>query len=46
MSIIKHDNIVYAGNINVIGGVEQYVYELIKKYKDNDIAVVCETITP
>ena len=46
MSIIKHDNIVYAGNINVIGGVEQYVYELIKKYKDNDIAVVCKTITP
>ena len=46
MSIIKHDNIVYARNINVIGGVEQYVYELIKKYKDNDIAVVCKTITP
>ena len=46
MSIIKHDNIIYAGNINVIGGVEQYVYELIKKYKDNDIAVVCKTITP
>lgn len=43
---IKHDNIIYARNINVIGGVETYVYELIKKYKDKDIAVVCETIAP
>lgn len=44
--IIKHDNIIYARNINVIGGVETYVYELAKKYQDKDIAVVCKTIAP
>ena len=45
-SVIKHDNIIYARNINAIGGVETYVYELVKKYKDKDIAVVCKTIAP
>ena len=44
--MIKHDNIIYARNINVIGGVETYVYELAKKYQDYDIAVVCKTIAP
>ncbi len=39
--MIKHDNIVYARDINPIGGVETYVYELIKKYHNLDIAVVC-----
>lgn len=42
--VIKHDNIVYIRNINEIGGVETYTYELVKKYKENDIAVVCKTI--
>lgn len=42
--MIKHDNIVYVRDISPIGGVETYVYELIKKYKDLDIAVVCRTI--
>ena len=40
--MIKHDNIVYIANISPIGGVETYTYELIKKYKDLDIAVVCK----
>lgn len=46
VSMIKHDNIFYIRNINAIGGVETYVYELVKKYKDKDIAVVCKTIAP
>ena len=41
---IKHDNIFYVRNIHAIGGVETFVYELAKKYKDKDIAVVCKTI--
>lgn len=44
--MIKHDNIVYVRDIAPIGGVETYVYELIKKYKDLDIAVVCRTCDP
>ena len=44
--MIQHDNIIYIRNINSIGGVETYAYELVKKYKDNDIAVVCKTIAP
>lgn len=44
--MIKHDNIIYARDINPIGGVETYVYELVKKYHDNDIAVVCRRIAP
>ena len=43
---IKHANIFYVRNIHAIGGVETYVYELVKKYKDYDIAVVCKTIAP
>ena len=43
---IKHDNIFYIRNIHAIGGVETYVYELAKKYKDKDIAVVCKDIAP
>ena len=45
-SVIKHDNIFYVRNIHEIGGVETFVYELTKKYKDKDIAVVCKTIAP
>lgn len=44
--LIKHDNIFYIANIHAIGGVETYVYELAKKYKDYDIAVVCKDIAP
>lgn len=41
--MIKHTNIVYVRDISPIGGVETYVYELVKKYHDLDIAVVCRT---
>ena len=37
---IKHSNIVYMPNISPLGGIETYVYEIIKEYKDLDIAVV------
>ena len=42
--MIEHDNIIYINTISEIGGVETYVYELVKKYQDNDIAVVCKQI--
>ena len=44
--MIEHANIIYAREIHAIGGVETYVYELAKKYKDYDIAVVCKSIAP
>ena len=44
--IIKHDNIIYCKDISIIGGVETWVYELIKKYHDLDIAVVYKTAHP
>lgn len=46
MNTIKHDNIFYVRDIHPIGGVETYLYELVKKYKDDDIAIVCKTIAP
>lgn len=44
--MIKHDNIIYVRDIAPIGGVETYVYELVKKYHKNDIAVVCRHVAP
>ena len=41
--MIQHDNIFYVADINVIGGVETFLWELVKKYKDYDIAVVYKT---
>lgn len=38
--IIKHANIIYIKDFSLIGGVETFTYEMIKKYKDLDIAVV------
>lgn len=38
--MIKHSNIIYLNYISEIGGVETFVYEMVKKYKDLDIAVV------
>lgn len=38
--MIKHSNIVYMSYISEIGGVETFVYEMVKKYKNLDIAVV------
>ena len=45
-NIIKHANIVYVAEISVIGGVETFVYEMVKKYHDLDIAVVCKQCDP
>ena len=42
--VISHDNILYARDIHSIGGVETYVYEMVKKYKDYDIAVITKNI--
>lgn len=38
--MIEHANIIYMPNISALGGIETYVYELVKKYNDLDIAVV------
>ena len=38
--VIKHTNIIYMPHISPLGGIETYVYEMVKKYKDLDIAVV------
>lgn len=42
--MIKHDNIIYVRDIHAIGGVETYVYEMVKKYRYLDIAVVCKNV--
>ena len=42
--MIEHDNIIYISYISEIGGVETFAYELAKKYKDRDVAVVCREI--
>ena len=44
--MIEHTNIIFMPNISALGGIETYVYELVKKYKDLDIAVVCKRIHP
>lgn len=36
-------NIFYISNFNVIGGTEQFIYELTRKYKDIDITVIYKT---
>jgi len=38
--MIEHSNIIYMPNISALGGIETYVYELVKKYHNLDIAVV------
>lgn len=42
--VIEHDNIIYVRDISIIGGVETFVYEMIKKYHKLDIAVVYKNI--
>jgi len=37
---IVHDNILYIRDFSEIGGVETFIWEMVKKYKDRDIAVV------
>lgn len=38
--MIEHANILYISTFNIIGGTEQFVYEVAKKYHKYDIAVV------
>lgn len=38
--MIEHANIIYMPTISALGGIETYVYELVKKYHYLDIAVV------
>lgn len=38
--VIEHDNILYMSDIPLIGGTSTFVLEMVKKYKDRDIAVV------
>lgn len=42
-SVIKHANILYMPTISALGGIETYVYEMVKKYKNLDIAVVSKS---
>jgi glycosyltransferase involved in cell wall biosynthesis len=37
---MKYSNVFYIAHFNVIGGIETYMYELVKKYKNEDIVVV------
>ena len=41
--MIESSNIFYVSNFNSIGGVETYIYELVRKYKDYDITVIYKT---
>lgn len=41
--MITGTNIFYISNFNIIGGTEQFIYELTRKYKDIDITVVYKT---
>ena len=43
---IVASNLFYVSNFNVIGGVETYIYELARKYRDYDITVVYKTGHP
>ena len=44
--MIEHDNIFYVADLNVIGGVETFLWEMVKKYHNYDIAVVYKTGHP
>lgn len=41
--MIYGTNVIYIQHLNIIGGTEQFVYELTRKYKDIDITVVYKT---
>lgn len=41
--MISHDNIFYIKDISEIGGVETFVWEMVKKYQNYDIAIVYKT---
>lgn len=38
--MIEHANIIWLPSFNIIGGTEQFVFEVAKKYSDYDIAVI------
>lgn len=40
---LEASNVFYVSNFNVIGGVETFIYELVKKYHQYDIAVIYKT---
>lgn len=40
---IRHANILYANDLHVIGGVETYLYEMVKKYHHLDLCVCYKT---
>ena len=44
--MIEHDNIFYIRDLSELGGVETYIWELVKRYKDYDIAVVYKSAHP
>lgn len=41
--MIESKNIFYVSNFNTIGGVETFIHELSRKYKDYDITVIYNT---
>lgn len=41
--MIEHANIFYIRDFSKLGGVETYTWELVKQFKDKDIAVVYKT---
>lgn len=43
---IKHNNIFYIRDFSEVGGVETFVWEMVKKFKDLDIAVVYKNASP
>lgn len=36
---MKYTNVFYVPHFNVIGGIETYIYELVKKYENEDITI-------
>ena len=41
--MIEHSNILYIKDLSPLGGVETFIWEMVKKYQDYDIAVVYKT---
>ena len=41
--MIYGTNVFYIQHLNIIGGTEQFIYELTRKYKDIDITVIYKT---
>ena len=37
---MKYSNVFYVSHFNVIGGIETFIYELVKKYSKEDITIV------